>query len=353
MPSRRDAPASVTEQPPGDTGKASSPGQGATVWGVGTLLLCGVSFAVAVGFAPAASEPPAGGLLWLLFVGSSVHVAATAWFYSRPEVRAYARSRPGRYILVPLLLVIGTGVLAALVPPRTMSWLLPGYFAWQFLHFQKQNLGMVALAGACGGAGRVTRPERTAITMTGVTGTAGLLTHPELLQIGITLPHAVRALFPIAASAFGVMVVCGLVVLFRRPAARRPALFTSMYLLSLGFFLPVFLFTSPYAAVAGLTMAHGFQYLMILGLVAGARRPSRRSAAVSLAVLVNLALLGGLLLNVASHLHGSDAWGRSLYGAALGAVMAHFVIDAGLWRLRDAFPRNFLSERVPYLIRGR
>jgi hypothetical protein len=35
----------------------------------------------------------------------------------------------------------------------------------------------------------------------------------------------------------------------------------------------------------------------------------------------------------------------------LGVVMAHFVIDAGLWRLRDSFPRRFLASRMPYLLR--
>jgi hypothetical protein len=29
------------------------------------------------------------------------------------------------------------------------------------------------------------------------------------------------------------------------------------------------------------------------------------------------------------------------------------VVDAGLWRLRDPFPRAFLSERVPYLVLAR
>jgi hypothetical protein len=32
--------------------------------------------------------------------------------------------------------------------------------------------------------------------------------------------------------------------------------------------------------------------------------------------------------------------------------MAHFVIDAGLWRLRDPFPRAFLASRVPSLVPG-
>ena len=29
-----------------------------------------------------------------------------------------------------------------------MAWLLLAYFGWQFFHFQKQNLGMAALAAS-------------------------------------------------------------------------------------------------------------------------------------------------------------------------------------------------------------
>jgi hypothetical protein len=63
-----------------------------------------------------------------------------------------------------------------------------------------------------------------------------------------------------------------------------------------------------------------------------------------------VALLGGVALEKASHLHGAAPAQRLLFGAYLGAVMAHFVIDAGLWRLRDTFPRAFLARRVPYLV---
>ena len=55
----------------------------------------------------------------------------------------------------------------------------------------------------------------------------------------------------------------------------------------------------------------------------------------------------------ASHLHAAGPGGRLLSGAYLGAVMAHFVIDAGLWRLRDPFPRQFLASHVPYLVPAR
>ena len=30
--------------------------------------------------------------------------------------------------------------------------------------------------------------------------------------------------------------------------------------------------------------------------------------------------------------------------------MTHFVVDAGLWRLRQPFPRSLLASRLPYLV---
>jgi hypothetical protein len=124
-----------------------------------------------------------------------------------------------------------------------------------------------------------------------------------------------------------------------------------VYLSSLGFFTPVFLFHSPYAAVAGLTIAHGIQYLVLVGLVAGgASRPADRTFGI--AIFLNVALIGGIALSAASHLHGGAMMERLVFGAYLGLVMTHFVVDAGLWRLRDPFPRAFLAARLPYLVRA-
>jgi hypothetical protein len=69
-----------------------------------------------------------------------------------------------------------------------------------------------------------------------------------------------------------------------------------------------------------------------------------------LAALCNAALIGGAVLAAASHVHGGGPAERLVFGAYLGTVMAHFVVDAGLWRLRDPFPRAFLTRRVPYLM---
>lgn len=316
-------------------------------WLGGTIGLTFVAFALAVALAPAAGAEPGRALVALLFIGSSTHVASTAWFYAVPEVRAYARDRPGRYVWAPVVLIGAGAVAAAAIEPDLFSWVLLPYFAWQFFHFQKQNVGLAALASVAGSSGSVTPWERRAITAAGVAGIVGLLAHPRLLEVDHDL-H-VDVLFPAAAVAFASAVVAGIVALRRRDRGDRPPAFLAVYGLSLLFFLPVFLFDSPYAGVAGLTMAHGFQYLLIVGLVAGGE-PAGERRLIGFAVLFNVAVLGGVALAAASHLHDAGPGGRALYGAYLGAVSAHFVVDAGLWRLREEFPRRFLTAHLPYLL---
>jgi hypothetical protein len=355
---------------PGELDAAAVPGSararagaaaGAWLWA--TAGLSAGAFAVAIILAPPASASPARGLGWVLFVASSGHVASTGWFYGSGQVRAHVARHRWRYIWVPLVLVLGTAAAAAVLPPRTMAWLLLPYFAWQFFHFQKQNLGLAALAATSCGAPSLTRGERRAIVAAGYAGITGLLAHPALLQVAVN--PGLGTVFPVAGIAFGVAAVGGLALFLRRPPAARPAGLAITYVMAQAFFLPVFTFASPYAAVGGLTIAHGAQYLLLMSLVAGgkgSRGPGTRAPgtagpgiarALRLTVLVNIVLLGGTVLEVASHLHDGGRSSRVLYGMYLGVVMAHFVIDAGLWRLRDPFPRRFLASRVPYLLAAR
>src|SRR6202044_825663 len=117
----------------------------AWLWGTGALSAG--AFGAAVVLAPPASAAPVRGLAWLLFLGSSVHVAATGWLYTLPDVRAHAAARPLRYAWVPAGLVVTGGVTAAVLSPAAMAWLLLAYFGWQFFHFQKQNPGRGASWG--------------------------------------------------------------------------------------------------------------------------------------------------------------------------------------------------------------
>ncbi|MFL6108696.1 MAG: hypothetical protein ACJ72L_17190 [Marmoricola sp.] len=296
-------------------------------------------------FAPDSGSKASFALVSVLFIGSSVHIGATAWFYTVPEVRAHMAQHRQRYLMVPLLLIAGAAVVSSVLSSAAMTWVLLAFFAWQFFHFQKQNLGVAALAARSSAAPALTVLERRAITAAGIGGIMALMGRPALLNL--EPGHRFGALFGLGTGVFVAASVVGVGALVVR--TQRSPEFVLVYLISLVFFLPVFLFSSPYAAVAGITVAHGLQYLLLVGMLSAAPKAPLKPLA-GVLVFVNLALLIGLALNSASHLHGGNIVGRAVFGSYLGTLMAHFVIDAGLWRLRDEFPRTFLSERLPYLM---
>ena len=316
-------------------------------WLGGTVLLTLGALVGAIVMAPPASASPGHGLSWLLFVGSSAHVAATGWLYALPAVRAYARERPNRFIYAPIGLVAVAAVVSALMPSATFAWLLLPYFVWQLVHFQKQNLGMAALAASSTGVAALRPAERHALSIAGLAGAAALVARPGVLEIDVD-PGLGQAL-PLAFAIFCGAVATGAYLVASRPRGDRPAAFCVVYATSLCFALPVFLFESPYAAVGGMTIAHGLQYLLLVGLVAAGGSRGRQRV-LRVAVFCNIALVGGAALNAASHLHAGDAAARLLFGASLGFAMAHFVIDAGIWRLRDPVPRRLVSTHLPYLM---
>jgi hypothetical protein len=135
---------------------------GARAWLWATIGLSAGAFALAIALAPAvaaggaagpATALPGRGLGWILLVASSGHVAATGWFYGERDVRAHVASHRWRYVWTPLGLAGAMAVIAAALPPAAAAWLLLPYFGWQFFHFQKQNLGLAALAAIGVGTG--------------------------------------------------------------------------------------------------------------------------------------------------------------------------------------------------------
>jgi hypothetical protein len=320
-------------------------------WPWCVAALSGAAFAVSILAAPAATATPALGVTWLLFVGSSVHVAATGWLFTFSEVRSHARCHPSRYVVMPIALVAAGAAVAGAVSPRHLDVALLAYFSWQFFHYQKQNLGLAALAASSQRAVALTRTERRAIMATGWAGIAALLVHPGTLQLPLN-PH--RGWFPavpfaLAAAGFAAAALVGLAALRRRPASDRPGGYCAIYLLALGFPLPIFVFASPYAAVGGMTIAHGLQYLVLVAMVA-AGPADRRTSVTRLGTFGVAVITVGAGLSLTSHLHTGGTLAHAVYGGYLGIVMAHFVVDAGIWRLRDPFPRQFLTARLPFLL---
>lgn len=329
----------------------------AKLWSSGVVLLTlaglmsGVVLAPEVSGSSATISPNGGGVLeWLLFVGTAVHVAATGCLFLVPEVRHIARRDRWNFYGCPFGLVVTASLVSVLISPSSMAKVLLAVFAWQFWHYQRQNLGMVALVTSCHRLPSLNRKERGAIMGAGAAGVLGLVAHPQLL--GLNLHLSVQPVWAIAGVSFAGSTCYGLILLVRRSRLDRPYAFSALYVLSLLFWAPMFMFGSSYAAVGGMTIAHGFQYLLMVGLVL-AGRPSSSSRMVGAGAALNMALVAGALLSSASHLHGSPAPLRDLFGAYVGVLMVHFVMDRRLWRLRDPTVRRFLASRIPYLIPAR
>jgi len=360
-------------------------------WLWAMILLTCASLTCAVVLAPHAGAPPVRALSWLLFTGSSVHVASTGWLFTVPAVRAYGRKHLVRCLWVPCFIVVIAAGAAAAISPAWFQWLLLPYFGWQLFHYQKQNVGMTALAASAGRVPGLLAAERWPLLVAGWAGTAALIARPAMLGLRLrpagsassapgrwqaahsaaffgSGPWAVgEAIFLLAAATFVVSVAAGIAAFARRPQVQRSTGFCVAYLTCLLFFAPAFVFGSPFAAVAGMTIAHGLQYLLLVTLIAGGAQSSADSASpeasigastasprlsrvVRLALLANVAFIGGAALGGASHLHSAGPAGRLIFGAYLGVVMSHFVIDAGLWRMRDPLARNILTTHLPYLV---
>lgn len=57
-----------------------------------------------------------------------------------------------------------------------------------------------------------------------------------------------------------------------------------------------------------------------------------------------IAVGGAFLLNELLRHHGT-----ALYGLLVGLVMTHFVIDAGVWRLREPFQRAYMRRKFAFV----
>lgn len=281
----------------------------------------------------------------LTFVGANFHVAATAWFYTDTSMSVHFRANPWRYFIAPCLLIAGSALLFQFAPRVVRSWALGVFFCWQLWHYQKQNVGLLSFIGAGTDGVSVSAWERRTLALAAVAGIAGFF---SLYSIGL---RDLSPVFRFAHQAGGfiylLVPVAFCISLAKSPALRRNRLRLTCFAFSALFFLPTFLFSDWISATLSYAVAHGLQYLVFMGFVS----IGRPNPVASLVMLLGLATLGALALNAAILAPDwSDvSYGFALYGAFLGTVMTHFVLDAGLWRLREPFQRSYMREKFYFV----
>jgi len=281
-----------------------------------------------------------------VFLGGVGHVASTMYFYADRDARSLMRGMKARFVLLPLAGVLFT--IAAVVFGRRLGaaddQVLAIFFVhlvWLYYHYQKQNWGLLAFAAAGSGV-RLPRATMKLLMLPPLAG--GLATFPQLLADGLALPTVpLAAWLPqlrlLAWGVYGAAVLaCAVLALRHRALFARPwvAAFAGAGLL---FFLPALLIGNLDYAFWSYALAHGFQYLLMVGLVSrGARAPLG-----ALAALVAATLIGGWVLH---HLGGTQA----LFVAGIGLTWVHFLLDARLWRMSEPGPRAFLRARLGHLL---
>jgi hypothetical protein len=283
----------------------------------------------------------------LVVVAYAGHVAVTGWLWTVPDVRQTVRSRPMRLVGVPVALVLGAAALALVLPGQLLGYALLGFFGWQFSHFQRQNLGLVQMIAIKWAAEPLTHGERRLIGLVGWCGIGGLIARPVLLGVPTVdlSPLVTGPLFDVAIMAYATCTIATLTVAIRR---RRAAPVAAAYLTAVLFMAPVFLFQSAQAAVAGMVVAHGLQYLwMVRCRSREARVTAARTGWQSTLAVIAVAVVGGSSLEAISEVHSAQGSGlRVLYGVYFGVVMAHFVVDGTLWRRtnrpKDCSPPRWL-----------
>jgi len=293
----------------------------------------------------------------ILLLLSAVHVPATALLYGDRAFRGLIRENTMRYVYLPVVLVLGSGAIFAFGSVVAQAYLWLVFWAWQAYHYGRQNVGVYALAGTAGGW----RPDIAERRILEASTVCGILGTFKVLGMDVS-PSYLHGLFDLLYRAgfvvfLGVLVAAGAVYLrsWQDFSAGRALFFATLTL----FFLPIFLSSSMDGAFFSYAIAHGVQYLLILtvlsvnlGTTDGRRGISGAMLAVpALALLI--ALVGGRPEpRGLEWVKGSGMVRTALdfaLGMSLGCTLAHFVIDAGAWRLRQPSVRAYLTRRFGFL----
>jgi hypothetical protein len=283
----------------------------------------------------------------IIFLGSNFHVALTGWFYTDPEMLGHFRSRPVRYLLVPALLIPGCAAAFYFLDRSISVYLVLPFLAWQLWHYQKQNVGLLSFIAAGTDGVPLSIWERRTLMLAAVTGILGFfslgLAGPLYLSEQFALLHR------IGLAIAWVLPVVFCIAVVQCAALRANPLRLAFFLFGTSFFVPTFVFSDPMSAFVTYAMSHGLQYFVFMGFVSWGKNTKKPMA--SLIKLLLIAALGGFILD---RMRAAPAWlefryGYAMYGAFLGVVMTHFVLDAGIWRLREQFQRRYMRDKFHFV----
>jgi small-conductance mechanosensitive channel len=273
----------------------------------------------------------------ILFLSTNFHVASTGWFFTDREMRGHLRAHPLRYAVAPLAVIAACAAGFQWLGPAVADGIVVVFVGWLLWHYQKQNIGLLSFVAAGTDGVPLSLWERRTLLLTAVAGIAGVFSAAQVAPA--YLSNEAARLHEFGAIAYLLVPVCVAVAVVKSASLRANRLRLFFFLVGAAFYLPVYIFADPVSAVTGSATAHGLQYLVFMGTVSGSGQRSLKPVLVMLAI----AGAGAPALNYAA-----DA-GGALKGLFVGGVMAHFIVDAGIWRLREVFQRGYMRRKFYFV----
>ncbi len=295
----------------------------------------------------------------LVFFGTA-HVQATLFFYTDKDFQHLIRENRRRYVYLPLLLIVGTGLVFLLTGPLIQTYLLFFYWAWQAFHYGRQNVGIYAFVSISETRKSAPKLERLCLEAATYCGMLGTL---KVLGMGIA-PGYLRGLFNFLFQS-GFYLFLGLFAFslfsYLKNLGEATVTKTVFFLTLILFFFPMYLSNDANVTFLSYAIAHGMQYLVFMAVVsANSDRSAFRKRLNNVLKLSACVLFVGFAFMYWAKLKEFDLVRSSatllklmdfLFGAVLGTTMAHFVIDAGAWRLTRASTRSYVMDRFGFVFR--
>jgi hypothetical protein len=294
------------------------------------LLCLGFGMKLFPGFASFAA--PA--LAPIIFATGTEHVGATAFFYCDVDLKPVLEGNLSAFLLWPVLVIVAC-LVSFCAGVRVWTLVLAGFLAWQLYHYQRQNYGLIAFAARAADVVKLPAELPWMLNL-GVAGAIAGLLRPW------SIAFEVSVLLFVASSVLLVKVLAAM-------ASEKKSGFVVLFtLLSWAFFVPVLLWPGQEAVRNGglstlslggfwsYAIAHGAQYFIFMGVLAGNTKQSGKN-------LLKLSLV----TTVAAYCLQLFARGGPIQ---VGLTTAHFIIDRKAWRLREPLQRKIVGRRFAFIL---
>jgi len=285
-----------------------------------------------------------------VLVFSTMHVALTLYFYVDSTYASKLSENKLFYYFLPIAVLVISGLSVQQLGYTGKKYLFVFYHAWLLFHYGRQNFGILSFVASSTQTGRPLLTERLALHFAPIGGILGAHAMIDDFKNTVAGPFlnisvSIGLLFTAAAA-----ICAGIAAIhhIRNKAALWRPLFTLLLPL---FYVPTFLFDDYLRAITSYALAHALQYFVFMFFLATGDQ--RNSPNKSIVILSACAMIGWgvvLLSRERPFWHSlSPELDLFMVGAALGLIMCHFIVDAGVWRLRNKWFREESFSRFSFL----